>query len=145
MRPTPAEVLLGAAALVLLAATHAELCNHFAPHPLPVLQVYRPPLPPGVHALDLTAAHALLGQPFVLFVDAREPERFAAGHIKGALNLPLASLDQATLPERVRAASTVTIVYCDGPECGAAERVAAWLKERGATDVRVLREGWAAW
>lgn len=139
------DVLLGAATLVLVATTHAELRNHFSAHPLPVLRVYQTPLPPGVHALELPAARALLGQPFALFIDAREKERFEAGHIRGALNLPLAELTEAAFPARARQAVTVTVVYCDGPGCGAAERVAAWLKERGATDVRVIREGWAAW
>ncbi len=139
------DVLLGAAALVLLATTHAEIRNHFSAQPVPLLQAYRRPLPAGVHALDLATARTLLGRPFVVFVDAREPERFAVGHIREAVNLPLATLEQATVPPRVREAATVTIVYCDGPECGAAERVAAWLKERGATDVRVLTEGWGSW
>ncbi len=40
----------------------------------------------------------LLERNMALVVDVREPDEFAAGHISGAINLPLSRFDPAELP-----------------------------------------------
>jgi len=122
------DVLWGAAALVLVAATHAELRNHFSPAPLSILRPFSAPLPPGVHELDASAARGLLGREFALFVDT------GVG-VPGALKLTMAAFQPASRDlQRMRQAATVTVVV--GPE---SLPVADGLKRLGATDVRIVR------
>ncbi|MFN7174729.1 MAG: rhodanese-like domain-containing protein [Thermaurantiacus tibetensis] len=40
----------------------------------------------------------LLARDAAIVVDVREPHEFAAGHIRGAINLPLSRFDPADLP-----------------------------------------------
>lgn len=147
-RPRPLDVVLGAVALVLLATTMGVLFNHFQPRPLPLLAPYRPALPPGVYAVSTAEGRALWSLGRVVFVDAREAERYAEGHIPGALSLPYEDAQQDPPPpeilERLRRAPMV-ILYCDGPECRASERLALRLGQLGLRHLRVYVDGWPAW
>jgi rhodanese-related sulfurtransferase len=81
-----------------------------------------------------------------VFVDARAPELYQEGHIRGAINLPLADFDQLAdklvmnLPE-----DTLIVTYCDGEDCALAAEVALKLKNIGFENVRVLHDGWNMW
>jgi rhodanese-related sulfurtransferase len=82
-----------------------------------------------------------------LWVDAREPGEFAAGHVPGAVALGEAAWEEglARFMERWEPGVRV-VVYCGGAECEASRRVARRLQEElGIAEVAVLREGWAAW
>ncbi|MGI9590600.1 MAG: rhodanese-like domain-containing protein [Myxococcota bacterium] len=83
------------------------------------------------------------------FVDVREPDEFAEGHIPGARNFPRGFLEvkadlvhpkrDAWLEERRRP----LILYCGGGHRSAlATRT---LVEMGFSRVVSLREGWAGW
>ncbi|WBX85818.1 rhodanese-like domain-containing protein [Sphingosinicella microcystinivorans] len=45
------------------------------------------------------ALHAMLGHGSALVVDVREADAFAAGHIEGAVNLPLSRFSPADVPD----------------------------------------------
>lgn len=64
----------------------------------------------------------------VLIIDVRPAEEFAAGHIPGALSVPLAELD-ARLPELPREAEIVA--YCRGPYCVLAPQAIEILRRAG--------------
>lgn len=49
--------------------------------------------------LDIDAVKAGLADGSVLVVDVREPHEFAAGHIPGAVSLPLSRFDPADIPD----------------------------------------------
>lgn len=53
-------------------------------------------------------------QGFVV-VDVRSPERYAEGHVPGALNIPHRTLREDTTAGISK--ETVVITYCDGPGC----------------------------
>ncbi len=75
-----------------------------------------------------------------LFVDVREPEEFAAGHVPGALNVPLSALRHApvTLPP-----APAYVVYCShGVRSVSA---ADLLGAAGVVGVRHLQGGLASW
>jgi len=77
------------------------------------------------------------------FVDARSAVEFAAGHVSGAIHVPPGPVPLSALLhlERFR-----TVVVYDGePGAPQAEAVAAALRDRGMTDVRVLAGSWSAW
>lgn len=79
-------------------------------------------------------------------VDARLPELYAAGHLPGAISLPLADLDQdlaAFLARVPRAQRLVT--YCNGYGCPDSYDLAVRLLAVGYRDVLVFEDGLPAW
>ena len=78
----------------------------------------------------------------ILFIDARDEEEFAEGHIKGAtVALSTPELVQLT-PDR----STPIVTYCGGGECDvsmelAVELMDSWDYER----IFVYKDGWPEW
>lgn len=99
---------------------------------------------PGEELVDAPQAHAMWRRG-ALFIDAREPEIYALGHVPGALVLPSATFDTgfARLEPSLRGRLEV-VVYCAGFGCEASHLVARRLKERGVP-AAVLHEGWPAW
>jgi rhodanese-related sulfurtransferase len=83
------------------------------------------------------------------FVDVREPDEFAAGHLPGARNYPRGFLEvkadlehpkrDAWLAERDRP----LVLYCGGGHRSAL--AAKTLQEMGFTQVVSLAEGWRGW
>jgi rhodanese-related sulfurtransferase len=82
-----------------------------------------------------------------IIVDAREPDAFASGHIPGAVNLPLSSVEYPDLSPvvSIRNLRQTIIVYCNGTNCRAAHFVARHLLDNGGKDVRVFRGGFEEW
>jgi rhodanese-related sulfurtransferase len=76
-----------------------------------------------------------------LVVDVRPAEEYAAGHIPGAISVPLAEL-AARLPDLPR--ETEIIAYCRGPYCVLAPQVVQILHEEGFR-ARRLQEGLPEW
>ena len=100
--------------------------------------------PADPHTAVLADVLNYYGSPDVYFVDARKPEQYAAGHIKGAINLPSTALFENI--ERVVSyvpQPNMVIVYCDGGNCEASHTVADALRNQfGYTNVKVYIKGW---
>ncbi|MDD0977457.1 ArsR/SmtB family transcription factor [Pseudomonas fontis] len=77
----------------------------------------------------------------VTLLDVRPPEEFALGHLPGAINIPLAALEQrlAELP-----ADQEIVAYCRGPWCVLSVEAVAALRERGFR-ARRLDTGFPDW
>ena len=77
----------------------------------------------------------------VVLVDVRPPEEFAAGHIPGALSVPLGLMDDLleTLP-----ADAVVVAYCRGPYCLLAPQALEVLRGHGLR-ARRLEDGFPEW
>jgi rhodanese-related sulfurtransferase len=62
---------------------------------------------------DITPAelHNLLAATSALLVDVREPDEFAAGHIAGAVNLPLSTFTPSNVPD---AGGRTIVLQCAG-------------------------------
>ena len=94
---------------------------------------------PWVSTLEATRMINQKGAPVL---DVREPAEFAAGHILGAKNLPVAQFD-ARAAELDKLKSKPVIVYCDsGSRASSAMPV---LKQRGFAEVYNLTGGLPAW
>jgi rhodanese-related sulfurtransferase len=77
-------------------------------------------------------------------VEVLPEEYFQAGHLPGALNLPLARLPLAfggVLPDP----NAEIVLYCSGPTCQNSHVAARALAERGYSKLRVFSGGKAAW
>ena len=161
-RPDLPGILLEALAVAAVGAGVAFAANALSPRGLklqrdyfptrvassPVVVTNAPPILPSPNSTNNPVAERLktkgltdvnradvkqlLANPQVVFVDARNPEKFEAGHLPGAVELdayhPERSLD-SVLP-RCQAASKV-VVYCAGGECEDADTVAILLRDAG--------------
>jgi rhodanese-related sulfurtransferase/DNA-binding HxlR family transcriptional regulator len=77
----------------------------------------------------------------VVLVDVRPTEEFHAGHIDGALSIPLDELDQR-LPELP--AGSEIVAYCRGEFCAYAHEAVRALRAAGKP-ARRLDGGWPEW
>jgi rhodanese-related sulfurtransferase len=81
-----------------------------------------------------------------IFLDARYPEDFKAGHIKGAINLPYEEFERYSpevLPHLPK--NQEIIAYCDGTECETSLLLARELVDLGYKNVKVFFGGWQEW
>ncbi|UCE88640.1 MAG: metalloregulator ArsR/SmtB family transcription factor [Pseudomonadota bacterium] len=77
----------------------------------------------------------------VTVIDVRPPEEYSAGHLPGALNIPLAELER----ELGQLDSDQEIVaYCRGPHCVLAFDAVARLRAQGL-NARRLEDGYPEW
>jgi rhodanese-related sulfurtransferase len=81
-----------------------------------------------------------------LFVDARYAADYSAGHLPGAINLPITysiGLLRARLVEV--SADRHIVVYCQSRGCPLAKTVAGNLMRAGFNSVQLLDGGWEEW
>lgn len=84
----------------------------------------------GVEAAIASGSHAI--------VDVRETQEYAAGHIPGAINLPLSRFDPAQLPK-----GKPVILTCQAG--GRSARACAAARQAGREDVVNHRGGFGGW
>jgi ArsR family transcriptional regulator len=94
--------------------------------------------PEPVSRADLAAR---LAEGSVTVLDVRPADEYAAGHVPGALNVPLAQLE-GILPKL--ALEDEVIAYCRGPYCVYAHQAVAALRRRGF-NARRLEGGLPEW
>ncbi len=77
----------------------------------------------------------------VTVLDVRPPEEFAAGHVPGAINIPIHELERrlAELPKRKE-----VVAYCRGPYCLMSYDAVHLLRKRGMK-ARRLQDGLPEW
>jgi len=77
----------------------------------------------------------------VVVLDTRPAREYAAGHIKGAISMPIDKLGRRLkdLPRRKE-----YVAYCRGPYCIYADRAVAMLRASGRR-ARRLRDGFPEW
>ncbi len=77
----------------------------------------------------------------VTVLDVRPPEEFAAGHVPGAINIPIHQLEKrlSELPKRRE-----VVAYCRGPYCLMSFDAVALLRKKGLR-ARRLRDGLPEW
>ena len=82
-----------------------------------------------------------MGQGLVTVLDVRPSEEYAAGHVPGAVNVPLKELKHrlGELPKGVE-----IVAYCRGPYCVLAYEAVAELRDHGF-DARRLEDGLPEW
>lgn len=64
----------------------------------------------------------------VTLIDVRPPEEYAAGHLKGALNIPITEFKKRLQPLKKR---TEIVAYCRGPYCVMALDAVQILRKNG--------------
>jgi rhodanese-related sulfurtransferase/predicted transcriptional regulator len=98
-------------------------------------------LGPEVEAISREELLKRLRRHDVVLVDVRPAEEFDAGHIHGALSIPLDELDErlAELP-----AGSEIVAYCRGAFCAYAHEAVRRMRAEGRS-ARRLEGGWPEW
>lgn len=101
-------------------------------------------LPKG--QITLAEAKAAFDAGETNFVDARPKEKFADGHIPGAVRLELVDF-QNQIPAKLGLLpkENLTIVYCNGGHCDESERVAEMLENSGYARIFIIHDGFPGW
>lgn len=99
-----------------------------------------------VQLIDEKAARKHFGNGDAVFVDARSREDYDKSHVEGAVFLGPENVEerfasvQALLHEKSK-----IVLYCHGPECDMAERVAEFLGQVGYRNMTIMSAGYSAW
>ncbi len=102
--------------------------------------------PEGPDAISLEAALAAHRTGDALFADARPQAGYEAGHIEGALHLPINRFETWIDGFIEKHPSDILIIaYCDGPHCPLGQALAEQLYYAGYDNVRHLPNGWRRW
>jgi len=93
---------------------------------------------------DCWDVHSALaaGNPGFVLLDVRGPDNFAAGHVRGAVNLPHRRITERNLAEFPT--DTLFVVYCAGPHCNGADKAAVRIASLGRRVKKMIGgvEGW---
>jgi rhodanese-related sulfurtransferase len=104
--------------------------------------------PATVNTLDITLAQAReLYQSGVMFADARSLDEYTAGHVEGAVHLPLDAFSGGVRPVALDALDPAqkVVIYCGGGDCHASHDVVIRLNALGYKLCYVMKEGFPAW
>ncbi len=100
----------------------------------------------NMSTISIDEAARLFKNNKAFFLDARSPDTYARGHIKGALNLPWENIEDQCFnvidnipPDKI------IITYCDGVTCHLCNFLSDFLKELGYKHARALVNGWTVW
>ncbi len=99
-----------------------------------------------VRLVDEKGAARFLDDPDTVFVDDRREEDYRERHVRSAVFLPEENVEerfatvQGLMPEDSR-----IILYCYGPECDMAEKVAQFLAQKGYKNMMIMTAGFRAW
>lgn len=95
-------------------------------------------------AIKIDFAYNLFKQG-IKFIDARPPEEYAGGHIKGAVNIPFYGSEnyESVLNEINKNEAIVT--YCSGDDCDLSILLADEIFAKGFKKVYIFFGGWNDW
>jgi len=93
-------------------------------------------------ALTAAAAVQLINREKGVVIDVSEPDEFAAGHVGGAKNIPLAQLEER-LPQVVKNKALPLVLVC--AKGARAQRAVAVAKKLGYDNAQALAGGLKAW
>jgi rhodanese-related sulfurtransferase/predicted transcriptional regulator len=97
--------------------------------------------PDSLEAVDAETLYGRLQEQAVVVLDVRPKDEYAAGHILGAISVPIEELDRrfAELPR-----DREIVAYCRGPYCLFSRQAVEKLRERGF-QARQMKDGVLEW
>lgn len=95
-------------------------------------------------AIKIDKAYQLYKQG-VKFIDARMPDEFAEGHIKGAINIPFDGDESYRNILNSFSKEEILVTYCSGTECDLSILLGDELFEKGFKKVYIFFGGWNDW
>lgn len=114
----------------------------------PLSLTYTPPRAEEKYpVVDYETAKDYADQGMAIFIDARDPSEFKAGHIEGAVNIPASrfgeyfEMNGEALPRE----GIPLIVYCQGDPCEQSHIVLDNMKMMGFENLHIYLGGWNDW
>ncbi|HWL92102.1 MAG TPA: rhodanese-like domain-containing protein [Phycisphaerae bacterium] len=103
----------------------------------------KPLSPSSAHEISHDDFRTLIQNQSALIIDARGPEQFAEGHVRGAINVPAGEMEDyaASKLQNVDRSQPI-VLYCSSQTCHASEMVYEYLVGQGFTNMRVYSPGW---
>lgn len=97
--------------------------------------------PDSLEAVDAATLHGRLREGDIVVLDVRPGDEYAAGHIPGAISMPLEELDRRLdgVPD-----NRPIVAYCRGPYCMYAREAVERLRSRGREAMR-MEDGVLEW
>lgn len=95
--------------------------------------------------IDERKVHKLLDSDTV-FIDARLARDYKAGHLDGAISVPVDAndLELQKVTAKISKDSRI-VIYCQSARCKYAEKVATKLQNNGYSNISIFKGGWAEW
>ncbi|HUJ09778.1 MAG TPA: rhodanese-like domain-containing protein [Verrucomicrobiae bacterium] len=141
MGPTLGRALV----IVLTGAVLGLAANAISPWRIPYIAPPKAKLQPQ-EMVSLQDAKQLWSSGAAIFLDARAPADYKAGHIANAFSLPIEEFDDYYPRVAVLLTTNANIVvYCDGQECDLSHHLALALRGLGYQHVHILVNGWTSW
>jgi rhodanese-related sulfurtransferase len=143
------SIFFRACAIAIVCGAAGIGANQLASKPVPLIYV-----PPEVITISDTKvpllsekkAFEFFREPNTTFIDTRKQEDFAEAHVKGALHLsPDDVEDNFITVQPLLVDGNKLVLYCYGPECDMAEKVATFLISLGYKDITIMSSGFKAW
>jgi len=100
------------------------------------------------NAVTLAEAKERFDSGMGFFIDARSADAYRKGHILNAVSLPEEDFENriAEVKDLIPDSSEfIVIVYCDGEECEASDKLEKKLEGYGYKNIRVFFGGWNEW
>ncbi len=139
-------------ALLALAAGCMFLANTLGPRRIPWVEAWTERLDQqareaGVGVAGLAETTRLIEAGTHVVIDARLPSRYRAGHLPGAVSLPLrtAAREFAAIEPLLTGPDQPVLVYCTSRGCDEGLAVARFLQRRGLQRIVLFTGGWTEW
>ncbi|MBI2619577.1 MAG: rhodanese-like domain-containing protein [Ignavibacteriales bacterium] len=95
--------------------------------------------------INLAAAKEFFESGDAIFIDSRHAFDYRMGHIKDAINVPLAEVEEQDELLSGLPPEKTLVVYCDGADCNSSLELATHLLAKGFSNVKVFFGGWNEW
>jgi rhodanese-related sulfurtransferase len=136
---------LAAASLLIGLVYHSVAEAGFLAYPDGVVATQRAHASDFIPRIDLRTAKQSK-EKGVVFIDARLKRDFDAGHVEGAINIPVDANDAVRRQAVIKMSpDDPLVVYCQSVNCSFAEVVAGKLRLDGFSTVSILPGGWMEW
>lgn len=130
--------------IVVASAAIGLAVNAVSSRRIPYITPPKPAIAPS-EFIPLEEAYKLWGGS-ALFLDARAPADYQAGHIANAFSLPAEAFDEHfPAVASFLTPDSVLVCYCDGMECDLSHHLAELLQQRGFKNIHLLQNGWTVW
>jgi rhodanese-related sulfurtransferase len=95
--------------------------------------------------ITLSQLNRLLAAGHYLLLDARDTAAYRKGHIKGARNMFGLATDQFFPELAPMARDTLTLIYCNNPDCHLGRMLGDFMHAIGFTNLYLYDDGWDGW
>jgi rhodanese-related sulfurtransferase len=143
------RIALRALMIVIVASLIGAFVNVVSPYRIPWKYVKRQEITVEkvkIPLVDEKTAFKKFSSEGALFVDTRAEDDYFEGHVKGAVLLPEKEMEERfPAVEPLLEPDGLLILYCHGPECHMAEKVAGFLIQLGFKRLMIMTAGFPAW